>query len=99
MTVVGAAGQAARPDRCLTLVGRAGQQVKDGVTNSQLQLRVAVDAHIGVLPARRPRTAMLAQETVEPERSRSLDALQRDALVGHAVRDALVRRDAVEYPA
>jgi hypothetical protein len=64
----------------------------------ELQLRIALDQHVGVLPPRRPRAAMLRKQTVESERAGTSDAVERGALIRDALSDALVPGDAIEHP-
>ena len=73
VAAVTAAGQPARSDSRLAFIGDRCDQVKQREAYRELQLGVTVDADVGVLPPRCPRTAVIVQHGVEPEFSRFID--------------------------
>jgi hypothetical protein len=48
---VDGAAQPSGPDRCFAVIRGAGEQVEDREPDGKLQLRIAVDQYVGVLPA------------------------------------------------
>jgi len=92
------AGQAARTHRRLATVANACHQVKQRQPDGELQLGVALDQHVGVLPSRCPGATVLAQQVIEAELMCAADSVSRGAFVGDAARGSLVCRDAVQHP-
>ena len=59
------------------MIACAGDQVKQRQSYPDLQLGVAVDAHVGLLPALRPGAAMIAQQPLAPGLPGSMRTSQR----------------------
>jgi hypothetical protein len=98
VTAVPPAGQPARSDRRLPVIGYRCDQVKQREAYPELQLGVTVDVDIGVLPPRRPCTAMFAQHGVEPELACVVYPSERRAFVSEPSGCAFIGAEAIEDP-
>ena len=65
VAAVAGPAQAARSDGRLALVGDRRHQVEQREADRALELRVALDHDVGVLPTRGPRLAVLAEQALE----------------------------------
>jgi hypothetical protein len=63
---VGRTREASRSDRCLAGVRHGSNQMEEGETDCELEVRIAFDDDVGLLPTARPGFSMLSEETLEP---------------------------------
>src|SRR5206468_7111438 len=65
VAAVGGTGEAARADSRLAVVRDRGHEMEEGDSNRELEVGIAFDDHVRLLPASRPALAVLAKQALE----------------------------------
>jgi hypothetical protein len=98
VAAVSRATHSARADRSLAVIGHRRHQVKQREAHGELEVRVAVNVDVGVVPAVRPRAAMLIEERVKAQVGGDGHGVEGLLPVGRSPRPALVGGHPVEQP-
>ena len=97
MTAIPRPGESACAERRLPLGRDGAHELEEGETDRPLELRVALDPHVGLLPTLAPRGAVLVQEALEAGVLCRQERLDRSFGLRHGLRVGDVGAEPLEH--